>query len=126
MPAHPRRPVGRRSSVEGRRTFWGLAGLTLLVVGLGLGRAATRVAVMERSREVGTARDAGQRLQRELKAVELQLATLAGAGRVQEAAEERLGMRRVAAERIGGTAAETLSAGHSPAHGGEALAIELR
>lgn len=125
MRAYPRRPVGRRSPSEGRRTFWGLAALTMLVCGIGLARAATRIAVMERSREVGLARESGQRLTRELKALELQLATLSGAGRVQEAAEARLGMRRVAADRLDRREVVTGGAGKVESSTG-ALALEMR
>ena len=94
MSSYPRRPVGRRAPGDGLRTFWAMAAVAGVVCLLGVGRAWTRVAVMERSRDVGLAREEGLRLTRELHALDLEQARLSGAGRVTQAAEERLQMHR--------------------------------
>ena len=94
MSSYPRRPVGRRSPGDGQRTFWAMAAVAVLVGVLGVARAWTRVAVMERSRDVGLAREEGLRLTRALHQLDLEQARLSGAGRVTQVAEERLQMRR--------------------------------
>ena len=90
----PRRPIGRRSPGEGRRTFWTLAGVAALLCGLGLAHTWTRIAYLDRHYQLLRARQENQDLEHRIQSLKIELGSLQGASRVDRAAQEQLLMKR--------------------------------
>ncbi len=93
-PQHNRKPIGRRPAGEGRKTFWACVAAAVLVCGVGLFQAWTRVAVLNRSYELGRARADSERLSRELEKLRLEVATLQSTARVDREAHGKLAMSK--------------------------------
>lgn len=96
----PRRPNGRRASNWGRRLFWSCTAIAALVCVMGVVHTWTRVAVLERSYELGKARDEHESLLRERARLRLEVATLQAASRVDSHARSSLSMVKPSPERL--------------------------
>ncbi len=94
-----RRPIGRRASGEGRRTFGALVAAAAVACALGLFHTWTRVAVLDRSYQLGRARALNEKLHHQLEELRLEVATLQSTTRVDRAAEGTLHMHRPTPER---------------------------
>lgn len=86
-----RTPIGRRTS-GGRQTFWLLVAAASVACVLGLAHVWTRVAVLDRSYQLGRARVESERLGRELARLRVEVATLRSAARVDRDARRQLQM----------------------------------
>lgn len=94
MAQRHRKPIGRRSPGEGRKTFRALVGAASVACALGLFHTWTRIAVLDRSYQLGRARQDSQELTHELQALRLEVATLQATARVDREAQEKLQMHR--------------------------------
>ena len=121
----PRKPIGRRPSSEGRRTFWMLVGAASLLCALGLAHTWTRIAYYDRKRLVGEAQEENKALMNLRQSEKVEITSLEATGRVDRIAQERFGMMRPSPDTIvvieGHKGAASLDA---PAGPGSIAAIE--
>ncbi len=82
----PRRPIGRRPTHEGRRTFWLAVGVAAVVVTFGVAHTWTRVAVLERKYDLASKQAENQQLTSQLEKLKLEVATYESEKRVDDAA----------------------------------------
>jgi cell division protein FtsL len=82
----PRRPIGRRPTHEGRRTFWLAVSVASVLALLGVAHTWTRVAVLERKYDIASKQAENQQLTSQLEKLKLEVATYESEKRVDEAA----------------------------------------
>lgn len=80
------KPIGRRPSQEGRKTFWLLVCASTVLGMLGVGQTWTRVAVTERKYQLAAAKDENERLTNELRQLDLEVETYESAQKIDDAA----------------------------------------
>lgn len=94
-----RRPIGRRPSREGRKTFWLMVAGAGVVALLGIAQTWTRVAVLEREYQISSAQADTARLTSELKKLQLEVATYASETPVSQEAPA-LAMKKATPDQV--------------------------
>lgn len=82
----PRRPIGRRPTHEGHRTFWLAVGIASVLALLGVAHTWTRVAVLDRKYDLASRQAENQALSSQLEKLKLEVATYESEKRVDDAA----------------------------------------
>lgn len=95
-----RQPIGRRSSGTGRHTFVVAVAAAMVFAALGLFHTWTRVAVLDRTYQYSRARGENQKLAREASKLKLEVAMLAGLGRVDQQARAKLQMTKADTKQV--------------------------
>jgi cell division protein FtsL len=109
-----RTPIGRRSG-GGRQVFWLLVLGAAVACALGLAHVWTRVAVLDRSYQLGRARAESEKLGRELATLKVEVASLRSTARLDRDARQKLQMGP--AQRVVRLRAESAAAAGAPAVG---------
>lgn len=125
MSQRHRKPIGRRSPGEGRRTFWSSVAFVALLTALGVAHAWSRVAITERTYRLKDARDAHAELMHELQSLRIEVGTLQGAGRLDREAQVKLAMQRPSPDQMVVIDAGSGTRASAPAKDGVGLAVKL-